>query len=150
MAKMGVRNFQELIGRTDMLKVVESKHPKAKYLDFSSLLKNALWMRPGVNIVGGSVPQDFELEKRLDNQLLAMTAPVLEGKQSRVDIEMAIENSCRTFATTLSYYIAKYAHIRTQNMQKLRDNEIIYVYICCYFSDYMETKDFQTTVSISN
>lgn len=57
--------------------------------------------------MGGSVPQDFELEKRLDNQLLAMTAPVLEGKQSRVDIEMAIENNSRTFATTLSYYIAK-------------------------------------------
>ncbi len=79
------------------------------------LLKNALWMRPGVNIVGGSVPQDFELEKRLDNQLLAMTAPVLEGKQSRVDIEMSIVNSDRTFATTLSYYIAKYVLILANN-----------------------------------
>ncbi len=107
MAKIGVRRFQELIGRTDFLKAKETTHHKAKYLNFGDLLKNALYMRPGVNIVGGSVQQDFELEKRLDNQLLAMTAPVLEGTQSRVDIEMNIVNSARAFATTLSYYIAK-------------------------------------------
>ena len=108
MAKIGVRRFQELIGRTDFLKAKETTHHKAKYLNFGDLLKNALFMRPGVNIVGGSVQQDFELEKRLDNQLLAMTAPVIEGTQSRVDIEMNIVNSARAFATTLSYYIAKY------------------------------------------
>jgi glutamate synthase (NADPH/NADH) len=108
MAKIGIRRFQDLIGKTEYLKVKENNpNPKARYLDFGNLLKNALWMRPGVNIVGGSVPQDFELEKRLDNQLLAMTAPVLEGKQSRVDIEMDIVNSCRAFASTLSYHIAK-------------------------------------------
>lgn len=107
MAKMGVRNFQDLIGRTELISVRETMHPKARYLNFGNLLKNALYMRPGVNIVGGSVSQDFELEKRLDNQLLAMTAPVLERKQSKVDIEMNIVNSARAFATTLSYYIAK-------------------------------------------
>jgi len=107
MAKMGVRRFQEMIGRTDFLRAKETTHHKAKYLNFGDLLKNALHMRPGVNIIGGSVQQDFELEKRLDNQLLAMTAPVLEGTQSRVDIEMNIVNSARAFGTTLSYYIAK-------------------------------------------
>lgn len=107
MSKLGVRRFQDLVGRTDLLKVRESTHPKAKYLDFGGLLKNALWMRPGVNILGGSVAQDFELEKRLDNQLLAMTSPVLEGKQSRVDIEMNMVNSCRAFASTLSFHIAR-------------------------------------------
>ncbi|ODN06304.1 Glutamate synthase [NADH], amyloplastic [Orchesella cincta] len=107
MSKLGIRKFQELIGRTDLLKSRETDHPKARYLDFGGLLKNALWMRPGVNIVGGSVAQDFELEKRLDNQLLAMTAPVLEGKQSRVDIEMNMNNSHRAFASTLSFHIAR-------------------------------------------
>ena len=107
MAKMGIRKFQDLVGRTDLLAVRETTHPKAKYLNFGGLLKNALDMRPGVNIVGGCVPQDFELEKRLDNQLLAMTTPVLEGKQSRVDIEMKIDNSARAFGATLSYHIAK-------------------------------------------
>lgn len=42
MAKMGVRRFQELIGRTDFLRVKETTHPKAKYLDFGNLLKNGM------------------------------------------------------------------------------------------------------------
>lgn len=117
MAKMGLRRFQELIGRSDLLRVAETTNVKAKYLNFGNLLKNALSMRPGINIVGGSVAQDFELEKRLDNQLLAMTAPVLDGIQSHVDIEMNIVNKDRAFATTLSYHIAKY--VKIQNKLKL-------------------------------
>nr|CAD7446890.1 unnamed protein product [Timema bartmani] len=57
MAQLGVKNFQELIGRTDLLKVSESSNPKAKTLNFNLILKNALHMRPGVNIVGGSESQ---------------------------------------------------------------------------------------------
>lgn len=58
MAGMGLRKFQELIGRTDLLKVIENnKNPKAKMLNLGLILKNALHMRPGVNIIGGSVPQ---------------------------------------------------------------------------------------------
>jgi glutamate synthase (NADPH/NADH) len=108
MSKLGVRTIQELVGRTDFLKPKETKHPKAKFLEFGGLLKNALSMRPGVNIVGGSVQQDFELEKRLDNQLIAKAQPILKGTQTRIDIEMDIVNSARAFATTLSYHIAKY------------------------------------------
>lgn len=55
MAKLGIRKFQDLIGRTDLLRPVENNtNTKAKYLDFSLILKNALHMRPGVNIRGGS------------------------------------------------------------------------------------------------
>ena len=69
MAKMGIRTFQELIGRTDKLKFSPNPHnPKAKLLDFSAILKNALDARPGTNIVGGSMAQDFELEKKLVRQ----------------------------------------------------------------------------------
>nr|CAD7402429.1 unnamed protein product [Timema poppensis] len=57
MAQLGVKNFQDLIGRTDLLKVSESSNPKAKTLNFNLILKNALHMRPGVNIVGGSESQ---------------------------------------------------------------------------------------------
>lgn len=58
MAGLGVRKFQDLIGRTDLLKVRENNsNPKAKMLNLSLILKNALHMRPGVNIVGGSESQ---------------------------------------------------------------------------------------------
>lgn len=58
MAKLGIRKFQDLIGRTDLLQPIENNNnPKAKLLDLSLVLKNALQMRPGVNIKGGSVNQ---------------------------------------------------------------------------------------------
>ncbi|XP_072941107.1 uncharacterized protein [Epargyreus clarus] len=107
MAEVGVRRFQELIGRTDLLKARENnRNPKARLLNLSLILKNALHMRPGVNIVGGSKAQDFQLEKRLDNQLIEQCAGVLDGTQQHVDVRMRITNEDRTFTSTLSYHIA--------------------------------------------
>ena len=66
MAKLGIRKFQDLIGRTDKIKFSPNPHnPKARLLDLSAILKNALEMRPNTNIVAGSVGQDFQMEKRL-------------------------------------------------------------------------------------
>ncbi|PNF31497.1 Glutamate synthase [NADH], amyloplastic [Cryptotermes secundus] len=106
MASLGITKFQDLIGRTDLLRVNDTGNPKAKTLNFSLILKNALHMRPGVNIVGGSQRQDFQLEKRLDNDLIEAAAPVLQGVKPRVDIEMKITNEDRAFASTLSYHIS--------------------------------------------
>lgn len=66
MAKMGFRTFQEMIGRTDKLLVSpDPQNPKAMLIDFHNVLQDALKMRPGVNVVAGTTPQDFQLEKRL-------------------------------------------------------------------------------------
>jgi glutamate synthase (NADPH/NADH) len=61
MASLGITKFQDLIGRTDLLRVSDTGNPKSKTLNFSLILKNALHMRPGVNIVGGSQRQVCEL-----------------------------------------------------------------------------------------
>ena len=56
MAKLGIAKLQDLIGRTDLLKHFESSEKnsgKSKFLHFDAILKNALDMRPGTNIVGG-------------------------------------------------------------------------------------------------
>ena len=66
MAKLGFQRFQDLIGHTDKLKFMPKPHnPKAKLLDYSAILKNALDIRPNTNIVGGSMGQVFELKNRL-------------------------------------------------------------------------------------
>lgn len=106
MAKLGIRTFQELIGRTDLLKVVDSGSPKAKMLNLNLILRNALHMRPGVNIKGGSEKQDFQLEQRLDNELIEKSQAVIDGTQDRVDIDMKIHNEERAFGSTLSYHIS--------------------------------------------
>lgn len=108
MASLGVRRFQHLIGRADLIKVRKDiTVEKAKTLKLDNLLRNALELRPGVNICGGSVKQDFQLENRLDNRVIELAKDVLNGKHDRVDIELNINNECRAFATTLSYRISK-------------------------------------------
>ncbi|XP_051158706.1 uncharacterized protein LOC127280028 [Leptopilina boulardi] len=108
MASLGIRNFQELIGRTDLLKVRDDiTLEKAKTLKLENILKNALTLRPGANIKGGSVKQDFQLESRLDNVLIEKAMPVINGEQRSVNIEMIINNECRAFTSTLSYHISK-------------------------------------------
>lgn len=107
MAELGLRRFQELIGRTDLLKVREKASYKASLLDLQMLLKSALDLRPGTNIVGGSLRQDFVLEKRADNELIKQSMGVIEGSEQHKTIAMRINNEERAFSSTLSYEIAR-------------------------------------------
>ena len=52
------------------------------------------------------VLQDFELERRMDRELLEKCRDVIDGKSKSIDIEMSIENCQRTFGSTLSYHLA--------------------------------------------
>lgn len=92
MAGVGVRKFQDLIGRTDLLKVRENnENPKARLLNLSLILKNALHMRPGVNIIGGSksqvnIPTIYKYTPDLNRQILRFPVSVtqLMGDWERV------------------------------------------------------------------
>lgn len=106
MANLGIRKFQDLIGRTDLLRVSEKRPTKANTLNLSMLLQDALSMRPGTNIIGGSVKQDFQLEKRSDNELIAKIQPIFNGSEDNVTLKMRINNEERAFGSTLSYHIA--------------------------------------------
>ena len=64
MAKLGIAKFQDLIGRTDLIKRFDGKitnNNKAELLQFENILKSALELRPKTNIIGGSISQDFKL-----------------------------------------------------------------------------------------
>lgn len=48
MAKLGFRTINEMVGRSDLLRVDDSlRNPKTAHLDLSALLKPAWQMRPG-------------------------------------------------------------------------------------------------------
>ena len=67
MAKLGIAKFQDLIGRTDLIKRFDGKitnNNKAELLQFENILKSALELRPKTNIIGGSISQDFKLNSR--------------------------------------------------------------------------------------
>lgn len=103
MAQLGIRTFDELIGRTDLLEPDDSiKHWKAKYLDLSAIL-----VKPKVPFAVRCVEkQDHGLEKALDNQLIERTKDALENKKP-VSLQIPIRNIHRTVGTTLSHEIAK-------------------------------------------
>jgi len=106
LARLGCRSWQEAVGRTEFLKQREGLNKKSSTLNFEKILKNALEMRPGAEIVGGSVGQDFELEKRLDGELIKLCQDVIDGKAKKADITMVIRNEQRTFGATLSNKIS--------------------------------------------
>lgn len=107
MAKLGVKKFQDLIGRTDFLKPAENRSSKGSTLDLSLLLQPALELRPNTNIVGGSVKQNFDLDQRADNDLIAQAQQIFDGSSKVVNISSKIRNEERSYGSTLSYTIAK-------------------------------------------
>jgi glutamate synthase (NADPH/NADH) large chain len=109
MAKLGIRKFDELIGRADLLDTRRGiEHWKAKGLDFSRVF--------AVPPVPADVPrrkvdvQDHGLANALDNKLIELARPALEKKE-KVSFILPIANVNRTVGTMLSGEVARrYGH----------------------------------------
>ncbi len=109
MAQLGIRKFDELIGRADLLdKARAISHWKAKGLDFSKIFH--------LPEVAADVPryhveeQDHGLEKALDHKLIAQAKAALE-KGEKVSFISPVKNLNRTVGAMLSGEVAKrYGH----------------------------------------
>jgi glutamate synthase (NADPH/NADH) len=106
MAKLGIRTINEMVGRSDFLKVDESlRTPKTAHLDLSPLLKPAFEMRPGAATYK-SRQQDHKLYVRLDNKFIDEAEPAItQGIPVSIDCEVV--NTDRALGTTLSYRVSK-------------------------------------------
>ena len=109
MARLGVRKFDDLIGRADLLDTRKGiEHWKARGLDFTKVFHQPA--------VPADVPrycveaQDHGLDKALDHRLIELAQPALERGET-VAIDMPIRNINRTVGTMLSGEVAKrYGH----------------------------------------
>jgi glutamate synthase (NADPH/NADH) large chain len=109
MAQLGIRTFNELIGRSDLLdKSKAVAHWKAKGLDFTRIFHQPE--------VPESEPryqveeQDHNLVKALDHKLIAQAKPALE-KGEKVSFISPVKNVNRTVGAMLSGEVAKkYGH----------------------------------------
>jgi glutamate synthase (NADPH/NADH) large chain len=105
MAKLGVRRFDDLIGRADLLDMKAGvEHWKAKGLDFSRL-----FYRPDVGAgvaIHQCEPQDHGLARALDHELIAKAAAALDKKKP-VAIASRIYNRNRTVGAMLSGEVAR-------------------------------------------
>jgi glutamate synthase (NADPH/NADH) large chain len=109
MAKLGFRNFDEMVGRSDKLDMQRAiLHWKTEGLDFSRI-----FYKPDVDngtAVFHCENQEHGLEQALDHVLIAQAKPALESGKAVV-INTLICNVNRTFGTMLSGEVAKrYGH----------------------------------------
>jgi glutamate synthase domain-containing protein 2/glutamate synthase domain-containing protein 1/glutamate synthase domain-containing protein 3 len=105
MARLGVRRFEDLIGRTDLLEPdPETPNEKAKLLDLSRLLAPA--NAPSANARRQTRLPDPVLDDALDHELIRAAAPALERREP-VLIEHQIRNKNRTVGGMLSSEIAR-------------------------------------------
>lgn len=105
MASLGVTSLDQLIGRTELLSVLESKTAKQAKLDLSPILTKSqaashtqLFCSEGAN-----KPMD---KGQLNQQILADAAPAIENKQT-IKLAYAVRNTDRSVGAALSGAIAK-------------------------------------------
>ncbi len=105
MARMGLRRFEDMVGRSDLLDMRRGiAHWKARGLDFSKLFH-----RPPVDssvAVRWTERQDHGLDKALDHHLIEKARPALESRRA-VQVESPIFNRNRTVGAMLSGEVAR-------------------------------------------
>ena len=104
MAELGIRRFEDLIGRSDLLVQRDDiDNWKAKGVDLSRILH-----RPSAEpcAIRHTLAQDHQLEKNLDHALLPRFACAIEGGET-VSITTAVKNTHRSVGTMISHEIVK-------------------------------------------
>jgi glutamate synthase (NADPH/NADH) large chain len=105
MAQLGIRKFDDLIGRSDLLDMRQGvEHWKARGLDFSKVFYQP--PVPATVATFHTEMQDHALDKALDNKLIEHARPALDNRQPVV-IESNVCNVNRTVGTMLSHEVGK-------------------------------------------
>ncbi len=119
MSELGFRTIDEMVGRSDILKMDAAiQHWKRDGLDLSNLLYPAKPPRPGVG-TRWMKPQEHGLDESLDMREILPRAREALDSSKPVKIQLPIKNIHRTVGTILSHHIAK-----RHGSQGLPDNTI--------------------------
>ena len=105
MAKLGFRTVNEMVGRTDKLKISE----RAKNMPDASVDLGIILARP--EVIDGDTPyatqkQDHKLDKAIDFEILKRISESIDSKK-KITIEEDIHNYNRTVGTIISSEITK-------------------------------------------
>ena len=107
MAKLGVRSIDELVGRTDLLRVKEQpKSRNAAALDLSGILHQG-YAGSKEQIFNPAKKYDFELEKTLDERVLMKELGTALDKKQKKNIHVKVSNIDRTFGTIFGSEITR-------------------------------------------
>ncbi|MCB5713717.1 glutamate synthase large subunit [Lactonifactor longoviformis] len=108
MAELGVRTVDELVGRTDLLKVKDTiQNSKASKVDLARILDNPYASPKAKVTFDPRQVYDFHLEKTADEKiLLKRLGSALEGRQKK-SIEVDVSNTDRSFGTIFGAEITR-------------------------------------------
>jgi Glutamate synthase domain 2 len=117
MAQLGVRTFEELVGRTDLLELLPGDTPRQRNLDLTSILKN--------DHIPAGKPQYCQVEKNTPfdpgekaEQMVADMLPAIREKKGGT-FEYRITNCDRSIAARVAGEIAT-----LHGNQGMRDNPV--------------------------
>jgi len=105
MASLGIKKFNELIGRSDLLDMQEGiDHWKIQGLDFSKIFHQP---DMGKDVSRYNVEGQYHgLDKAIDHELISKAMTAIKTQKS-IEFDMPITNTNRTVGTMLSHEIAK-------------------------------------------
>lgn len=107
MARLGIRTVDELVGRSDLLKVKEGLEGRAAQMDLSRILNNPFAGKGNPEIFHPSRAYDFHLERTLDEKvLIKQLLPALEKKQPK-SLNVDVTNIDRSFGTMFGSEITR-------------------------------------------
>ena len=107
MARLGVRTVDELVGRTDLLRVKENLTPRQQEIDLSAILANPYAGKAQKVTFDPEQVYDFQLEKTLDEKVLLKQLSKAMEKGAKRSIQVDVSNTDRAFGTILGSEITR-------------------------------------------
>ena len=108
MASLGVRSVEELVGRTDLLKVKENAAGRGGRLDLSRILVDMSGTDRNESTFHKENAYDFRLQETKDEKLLSEKAVQKAlNKKTKAELAIHLDNTDRTFGTLLGAEITR-------------------------------------------
>ena len=108
MARLGLRTVEEMVGRSDLLKVKETAElPMAKKIDLREILDNPFAEKADKVTCQPSDAYDFQLEKTIDEGVLLKELGEAVQKGEKAELSVKVKNTDRAFAAILGSEITR-------------------------------------------
>ena len=110
MAKLGIKTVDELVGRSDLLRVKEAEAgSKGAKIDMSKIINNPYANTDAPRIFNSEDAYDFELENTIDEKIiLKELSPAFKNKKRKHSIEIDVTNTDRSVGTIFGSEVTKH------------------------------------------
>ena len=110
MAKLGIRTVDELVGRSDLLRVKEAEAgSKGAKIDMSKIINNPYANTDAPRIFNPEDAYDFGLQNTIDERIiLKELSPAFRNKKRKHSIEIDVTNTDRSVGTIFGSEVTKH------------------------------------------